>query len=493
MVEIDYGGVMSSNKLDIYPHEAGKTGLEQWNHYSQDPTKKGTITIIECAESIYHNLEKSIQTDISPEESLSYELGFRYYDLLRSGHELIIHNGTHSTVIPPIHPLYLNNLKEENIQTLTLKVYRDSIDSTNIRVYFPEKGKEYYRVLNGKRYKNMKESPPADAIFIGTILHTSAYASDEEWRTYQKECFTKIGVTIIEEGEDGIADARQFLGGYFIQRNRKIIGKFIKQKAKAGDKARYDYVRDSRHLMQFTSDDSASITLDDIFHVEINKSKIERNLMEAILRETDRYLCERFVTMCYKKYTPSKMDDSDEDELNEEEVPPPTLTVVDEPAPSIIPSKKGKKKVKSESVLTVSEVVDTPIQPINELLLTVDEPEVAPVLTITEPALTVTEPAIAPVITVAELVDEPEKEASSQVVRTLPAPTYQTVKPHTRGTSKSSQEVLLKIVEFVKEVSVSNISEKINTANTEVEAGLLDHYTTIDKLINYLRSCGITI
>jgi chemotaxis protein histidine kinase CheA len=199
-----------------------------------------------------------------------------------------------------------------------------------VRAYFSEKymktaknnARGYLTLLKGKKkHSFVKGLPPDDFILLGLVNLRCAYS--ENWIQLQKEVLTDMGVNVPDDNGDGIEELRRVLGGTDIERNGKLIAMFQAEKAKSGDKAAYEYIEQSRYSVRFNpvSDDNVpkdddAYTLDDVFNVQVNKSRIDTSLIDANVWMTIQKIRRSYATYCYKRLCPQE-EKSEEEEVDD--------------------------------------------------------------------------------------------------------------------------------------------------------------------------------
>jgi hypothetical protein len=104
----------------------------------------------------------------------------------------------------------------------------------------------------------------------------------DDWLSVQNPIFESMGLKSWTEGDDGVQPIRTFLGGSYIRRNGKIIHRTPAEipKSNTSHQPTVDSYENSRLIIDFRpvvtdGEDDDLFTLDDVFNVQINKSKID--------------------------------------------------------------------------------------------------------------------------------------------------------------------------------------------------------------------------
>jgi hypothetical protein len=461
---LDYKKAVETNTFPIMPHGMTAKNEMVWKKRAIDPKATGTVKIFNCPSEMITKL-KAMTDSKTVGVSLRYHLGSSYFKEIQDGlvMRLTVDGVTHT--IAPIDPLCWNAIPTENKREMVLSVFVEP-KTGETRVYFTDKkGVRVRRVFNGpgKRNsdKNVDETAQKGWKHVGNVTIRSAFCKD--WAPLQKDALAANGIMPApKEGDDGVQDFRQRVGGIKIMRNDRIIANFPIPKPTSGDKGRYDYITTyARHLVQFRpmlSDAAATdtdLTLDSLFGVMVNKSKLEKRLIKQQLWETIEWLClNDFAHSFYAKEKKLTVSESEESSESEEET-----VIVTAPAPVI------QKIVAATKLAT----------------LAAPKPVVAP------------PPAPAPAPPPAPAPAPPPAPAPAPPPRPAPAPvnTKTVVEAHERMTSKSPKEVITLAIETFEAIAKSNIKEVIAKASNKTETGLTEKFRDILGLRQWLEQQGV--
>jgi hypothetical protein len=161
-------------------------------------------------------------------------------------------------------------------------------------------------------------------------------------------------------------------GGYYLKRNKKVINRIEIPYPTSGDYAYKDLRASSKHLVEFTTN------LDSLFGIQVNKSKIDKNLINSAIFATLQYLALDF---CKKTW----------DKIKQPAKPVPVpVTPRPVPVPVVTP--------KPMPVVTPKPVQVTPVTP-KPVQVTPVTPKPMPVPLVTPKPATFTFSQPAPVVT----------------------------------------------------------------------------------------------
>jgi len=330
-LNINFDEVIRCNKYDIKATGIEFKSVKVWNEYAIDPSSHGTITIIRCDPIILNELITIIETQDAT-SSLIYLLGLTYSKYIQSGNKMSINiiknSGTVKYAIKVIDPILFNNVIDAKYQYLknhtVFDIYFDPANKA-VRTYFSDKDKYGYFAIDSKKkskfIRELRTSISSNFRFLGNVSMYSAYSNN--WTELQESILRSINLNILTEGMDGVIKFDAFLNGTYLERNGKIITRFPTNKATSGDKARYQFHDKSRHFVSFKSvithsSSDEDYTLDDVFNIQINKSKIDPFPDDHHIWHTVNKLSNRFISDAYNKYR-SKTDTEFEQESEEEQ------------------------------------------------------------------------------------------------------------------------------------------------------------------------------
>ena len=354
-VEIDYGYSVKNNILTIYPRDIGCKDMKIWEKYSIDCVKTGTIVYINCHPSITEEIKLMIETD-NICNSISYYIASVYNETITLGTKikLICDENPHN--IEAIDPSGWETISDENKKEVIIQLYTNNLsndsnvsndlnDINNVYCYYKED--LFYRdYSNSDKRKNNKKISENEfnkdnkLLRIGDIILKSAYSSD--WISCKKQLLENNRIEINIPNTTTFKDE---ITGKFYIRNKKIITRFTAEKAKSGDKCKYDFYPNSIHIIKF----NASSILDKLFDININKSRIDENNINNNVNNTIKNLISNFINDMHKKhckYCKYSVPDPIPDQIL---VPNPVPNPVPLPDPVPVPPSDNSKQ-KTEQV-----------------------------------------------------------------------------------------------------------------------------------------------
>ena len=301
-VEIDYGYSVKNNILTIHPHGIECKDMKIWDKYSINSLKKGTIIYINCHPSITEEIKLMMESH-NICNSISYYIASVYNETITLGTKIKLICDSKDHNIEAIEPSGWNNISipNEDKKEVIIQLYTNNESNESKDVYCYYKDKEYliYRdYSNSDKGKNIKIcenefNKDNKLLRIGDITLKSVYS--DNWIDNKKQLLEnnriKINIPNITTFKDEIT-------GKFYIRNKKIITRFTAEKAKSGDKCKYDFYPNSIHIIKF----NASSILDKLFDININKSRIDENNINNNVNNTIKYLISNFINDMHKNY-----------------------------------------------------------------------------------------------------------------------------------------------------------------------------------------------
>ena len=351
-IEIDYLYSVKNNSLTLNPTDISMKSSKLWDIYSIDKHTKGTITYIKCHSAITKKIYTMITTD-NIQKNLAYYIATTYNDTIALGTNIKLINITENVDNPiepiqsiqeenkqsirqsisqfiyktnpiePIDPIYWNTIPNTDKDETIIEIYlcntlgkplhnsipklethihtnvntdtnTDTNNLDNIRCCFIEKGELVYREnINSSRGKSIVMDICDMSTKIGIISCKSVYSND--WRKTKKDKLLTLKIA------DNIPDIPTFddeITGKFIKRNNKIIKRFTIDKAVSGDKCKYSFYTNTIHLIKF----DASNSLDKLFNVNINKSRLDEHKIHKLVNNTIKYLRQKFINNIHKQH-----------------------------------------------------------------------------------------------------------------------------------------------------------------------------------------------
>lgn len=361
-LDIDFSAAVRDDKLDLYPHDMARTVHPQWLAQAIEAESSGTVTVIPLAPAKMEEL-RGLLTVTDVRQSLVYTLALTYHGLLTSVNlEVVVDGGSRRIV-------GMNPLVSASSVSETLQIYRDR-DGGDVRAYYEVNGQTCrYLTHDNRARKDIPEEVPAVGFdHLGEVHLRSAYCDD--WLAVQNPILESLGLAGWNEKDTGVQDVRPFLGGTFIQRNGKIIHRTPAEKPKSNDKDPFTIAsfRNSRHVIEFTpvsfsSEASADdiFTLDDVFNVQINKSKVDVEEIQKDVAFTCRRRFHDFrVAVCKKLAAAAPASASAPAPL------PPTVKPVSSPSLSPVISMPEPVVPSVKPVVKVHRAATTAVVPVSE-------------------------------------------------------------------------------------------------------------------------------
>jgi len=257
---LDFPKFKKNNKIVYTPHEATGTMTEMWSTYAVDKSH-GTLIILECHHNVIFDMI----------EKLPFEkLGQTYADYLKEGIKITIFTNNEKVVIE----VDVNNVIAD--ATYTKKNELTIWKKEEIIIAEFKNGNE----------KRVYLDPKTNTHNPATNLYNEGY------REIGKINYTNS----IRYNQHNKADNWSiFDGGYYLKRNKKVINRIEIPYPTSGDYAYKDLRASSKHLVEFTTN------LDSLFGIQVNKSKIDKNLINSAIFTTLQYLALDFCKKTWDK------------------------------------------------------------------------------------------------------------------------------------------------------------------------------------------------
>ena len=307
ILTIDYTNVMATGQMLLQANELGFSSLPLWKKHAVNPLKRGTVTLMETPKEVIDEFIAAIKTpDIT--KNLQYRLGLTYYNFLQGGGRITVVIDGLTMPILPIDPLLFTTVHIDNKRLQPMTVYQ-SKETGEFRAYFIHKGKTTRREFpDVGKAKLVVEDVPVGWTKIGVVNIANAYS--KAWIPEYKTALDLMGIKIANR-TDVSSDYPQedFLGGKYIERNGKIIARIETLEPTSGDfSKRRDTVK-SHSLIIFNAtdneDDPTRTTLDDVFKVMVNKSKLDKSDIQPNVWKTIEWFCSEFAKDMGNLYAPA--------------------------------------------------------------------------------------------------------------------------------------------------------------------------------------------
>ena len=307
ILTIDYTNVMATGQMLLQANELGFSSLPLWKKHAVNPLKRGTVTLMETPKEVIDELIAAIKTpDIT--KNLQYRLGLTYYNFIQGGGRITVVIDGLAMPILPIDPLLFTTVHIDNKRLQPMTVYQSN-ETGEFRAYFIHKGKTTRREFpDVGKAKLVVEDVPVGWTKIGVVNIANAYS--KAWIPEYKTALDVMGIKIANRA-DVSSDYPQedFLGGKYIERNGKIIARIETLEPTSGDfSKRRDTVK-SHSLIIFNAtdneDDPTRTTLDDVFKVMVNKSKLDKSDIQPNVWKTIEWFCSEFAKDMGNLYAPA--------------------------------------------------------------------------------------------------------------------------------------------------------------------------------------------
>jgi hypothetical protein len=302
-----------------------------WNNYAVNKNH-GTLIILECSPLLVSNMIEKLPLE---------NLGSTYYAYINENIKLtLIVNDKNGKLVKEI---VSNNMIAN--ATYTKK--------NELTIW--KKGEIIIAEFKNGNEKRVYLDPKTNTHNSATNLYNEGY------REIGKINYTNsIRFNLIDKANNWSVSS----GGYYLKRNKKVINRIEIPYPTSGDYAYKDLRASSKHLDEFTTN------LDSLFGIQVNKSKIDKNLINLAIFTTLQYLAMDF---CKKTW----------DKIKQPAKPTPR------PVPVVTPTPRPVPVVTPRPVVTPTPVVTPRPRPV-----VTPAPTPRPVVTLTpRPVVT---PASAP-------------------------------------------------------------------------------------------------
>jgi hypothetical protein len=337
ILKIDYNEVQRTNTMPLQANEVGFSSLPIWKKYAINSKKKGTITQMNAPQEIINDFISIIKTpDIT--KNLQYRLAYTYNRFILEGGKLSIIIDSSAIPIYPIDPLLEASIKESDKRTTLLTIFENP-SSKEIRTYFKHNKKMTRREFpDVGKPKNINEEFPSGWKQIGKVHVINAYSKG--WVSENQTTLLSMGITVQPRPhQESDFPQEDYLGGKYIERNGKIIARIETLEPTSGDFGKRRVTVRSHSVIRFNAtdneDDLTMLTLDDIFKVMVNKSKLDKSDIQQDVWKTIEWICDTFAKDMGNIYAPSAPPAP---RPAPAPAPAPTPTPTPAPAPAPTPS-----------------------------------------------------------------------------------------------------------------------------------------------------------
>ena len=291
---LDFPKFKRNNKIVYTAHEATGSMSEMWTTYAVNKNH-GTLIILEC-----HHVVISDMIEKLPFE----KLGQTYADYLNKGIKVTIFTNNGKVLID----VNANN------------VIADATYTKKNELTIWKKGEIIIAEFKNGNEKRVYLDPKTNTHNSATNLYNEGY------REIGKINYTNsIRFNLIDKTNNWEVST----GGYYLKRNKKIINRIEIPYPTSGDYAYKDLRASSKHLVEFTTN------LDSLFGIQVNKSKIDKNLINLAIFTTLQYLAMDF---CKKTWDKIKQPAKPTPRPVPAPTPRPVVTPTPTPRPVVTPT-----------------------------------------------------------------------------------------------------------------------------------------------------------
>lgn len=307
-IEIDWPEIIRTSYYMNVACEVTRANEVEYNRYVKNEfnTESGTIHFVLCDSAIFNEIRAAMESNRII-DSWRYLYGVKYNDYINAG--LNINIIIDDLVLPvlPVDPLAIDILPEERTRKVVVEIYRNHITG-EILPNIPDRGWMSFDKprLQLKMLKN--EPLPESFEKVAGLTVESAYTPD--WVTIQRGLFEGDGafdtISIKNEEDETVRQHQpsvEYMGGRYYNRNKKNIAHVPINTPKSGDKARYPFVTNSRHRISFP------VELDSFMGIQVNKSKIQEELIHPTIKRFCDMLEKEFVDKYYNHADPESEPD----------------------------------------------------------------------------------------------------------------------------------------------------------------------------------------
>ena len=259
---LDFPTIIKNNNITYMAHEVSVTMNTMWNNYAVNKNH-GTLIILECSPLLVSNMIEKLPLE---------NLGSTYYAYINENIKLtLIVNDKNGKLVKEI---VSNNMIAN--ATYTKK--------NELTIW--KKGEIIIAEFKNGNEKRVYLDPKTNTHNSATNLYSEGY------REIGKINYTNsIRFNLIDKANNWPVSS----GGYYLKRNKKIINRIEIPYPTSGDYAYKDLRASSKHLVEFTTN------LDSLFGIQVNKSKIDKNLINLAVFTTLQYLAMDFCKKTWDK------------------------------------------------------------------------------------------------------------------------------------------------------------------------------------------------
>jgi hypothetical protein len=299
-IEINWPTIIKENCYRNNPVEVSRANEPKYNKYVKNAfnTETGTVHIIPCDFNVFAEIQNAmISTKII--ESWRYLFGLKYNEYIKNGTQIrfIVDETSQPIIVMPIDPLVMEKLPELRKTAVVVEIWRD-VSTGELLPNIPDRG----WMVTGRYNKTVFKNEPLPSTFekVAELTHESSYTTD--WATVQGELFEEgafdqvVQVNSTTNKRTANQQTVEYMGGRYYNRNRKNIDRATIRQPKSGDKARYSFVTNSRHRINFP------VELDNQMGIQVNKSKIQEELIHPTIKRVCDFLEKEFADKFYEEY-----------------------------------------------------------------------------------------------------------------------------------------------------------------------------------------------
>ena len=308
-LDTDFPKVMESGVYYPHAHDIATRAQPIWDEHAINRLGKGTVIHTHLSQPKRSELSELIKSDAVT--GLRFMIGTTYRAQLENGVKISIKMNDVDYPIYPIDRLCSSvpvNESEYQSESHMIEIMQNkTTDEIVAHVLSDGNRRCFYK--STKKLGSVSELS-SDLQCVGKIKFTLAYSPN--WNELQQPALEQNDITSLNKGESGVIKFREVTNGTEIVRNGKVIVALPKPPKKGGDKAGIKYHDDTRSRIEF----DANATMDDVFNIQVNKSKVNVDLIHPNIWKTIECLRNTFSDKCYKdSLQESTTDEEDESQI----------------------------------------------------------------------------------------------------------------------------------------------------------------------------------
>jgi hypothetical protein len=357
-LDTDFPKVMESGVYYPHAHDIATRAQPIWDEHAINRLGKGTVIHTHLSQPKRSELSELIKSDAVT--GLRFMIGTTYRAQLENGVKISIKMNDVDYPIYPIDRLCSSvpvNESEYQSESHMIEIMQNKTTDEIVAHVLSHENRRCFN-KSTKKLGSVSELS-SDLQCVGKIKFTLAYSPN--WNELQQPALEQNDITSLNKNQNGVIKFREVTNGTEIVRNGKVIVALPKPPKKGGDKAGIKYHDDTRSRIEF----DANATMDDVFNIQVNKSKVNVDLIHPNIWKTIECLRNTFSDKCYKdSLQESTTDEEDEPQIvatpNDECESPTVAAVPDEEVEAVIVAAPSEE-VEAVIVAAPSEEVEAAI------------------------------------------------------------------------------------------------------------------------------------